>query len=117
LLAVRGKADALITVEDPLRVNYRKQIADFAAKHRLPTMSGLREYVDAGGLLSYGPALADLYRRAAGYVDKILKGAKPSELPVEQPTKFELVVNLKTARTLGLTIPETFLQRADEVIE
>jgi putative tryptophan/tyrosine transport system substrate-binding protein len=115
--AVRQKANALITVEDPLTVNYRKQIADFAVKNRLPTMSGLREYVDAGGLLSYGPALADLYRRAAGYVDKILKGAKPSELPVEQPTTFELVVNLKTARALGLTIPPDMLAIADAVIE
>jgi putative tryptophan/tyrosine transport system substrate-binding protein len=115
--AMREKANALITVEDPLTVNYRKQIADFAVKNRLPTMSGLREYVDAGGLLSYGPALDDLYRRAAGYVDKILKGAKPSELPVEQPTKFEFVVNLKTARALGLTIPPDVLAIADEVIE
>jgi putative tryptophan/tyrosine transport system substrate-binding protein len=115
--AVRQNANALITVEDPLTVNYRKQIADFAVKNRLPTMSGLREYVDAGGLLSYGPALADLYRRAAGYVDKILKGAKPSELPVEQPTTFELVVNLKTARALGLTIPPDMLAIADAVIE
>jgi len=115
--ALREKANALITVEDPLTVNYRKQIADFAAKNRLPTISGLREYVDVGGLLSYGPALADLYRRAAGYVDKILKGAKPAELPVEQPTKFELVVNLKTARTLGLTIPPDMLAIADAVIE
>jgi putative tryptophan/tyrosine transport system substrate-binding protein len=115
--ALREKANALITVEDPLTVNYRKQIADFAAKNRLPTMSGLREYVDVGGLLSYGPALADLYRRAAGYVDKILKGAKPAELPVEQPTKFELVVNLKTARTLRLTIPPDMLAIADAVIE
>ncbi len=115
--AVRGKANALITVEDPLTVNHRKQIADFAAKNRLPTISGLREYVDAGGLLSYGPALADLYRRAANYVDKILKGAKPSELPVEQPTKFELVINLKTAKALGLAIPPDMLAIADEVIE
>jgi putative tryptophan/tyrosine transport system substrate-binding protein len=115
--AVREKANALITVEDPLTVNYRKQIADFAIKNRVPTMSGLREYVDAGGLLSYGPALADLYRRAAGYVDKILKGAKPSELPVEQPTKFELVINLKTAKTLGVTIPPDMLAIADAVIE
>jgi putative tryptophan/tyrosine transport system substrate-binding protein len=115
--AVRQNANALITVEDPLTVNYRKQIADFAVKNRLPTMSGLREYVDAGGLLSYGPALADLYRRAAGYVDKILKGAKPSELPVEQPTTFELVVNLKTARAVGLTIPPDMLAIADAVIE
>jgi putative tryptophan/tyrosine transport system substrate-binding protein len=115
--AVQEKANALITVEDPLTQNYRKQIADFAAKNRLPTMSGLREYVDAGGLLSYGPALADLYRRAAGYVDKILKGAKPSELPVEQPTEFELIINLKTAKALGLTIPPEMLAIAGAVIE
>ena len=115
--AVRGKADALITVEDPLTVNHRKQIADFAVKNRLPTISGLREYVDAGGLLSYGPALAELYRRAANYVDKILKGAKPSELPIEQPTKFELVINLKTAKGIGLAIPPDMLAIADEVIE
>jgi putative tryptophan/tyrosine transport system substrate-binding protein len=115
--AVLEKANALITIEDPLTQNYRKRIADFAAKNQLPTMSGLREYVDAGGLISYGPSLADLYRRAAGYVDKILKGAKPSELPVEQPTKFELIINLKTAKTVGLTIPPTLLARADGVIE
>lgn len=115
--AMRVKANALITVEDPLTVNYRKQIADFAVKNQLPTMSGLREYVDAGGLLSYGPALDDLYRRAAGYVDKILKGARPSELPVEQPTKFELFINLMTARTIGLKIPPDMLAIADGVIE
>jgi putative tryptophan/tyrosine transport system substrate-binding protein len=115
--AMREKANALITVEDPLTVNYRMQIADFAVKNRLPTMSGLREYVEAGGLLSYGPALDDLYRRAAGYIDKILKGAKPSELPVEQPTKFELVVNLKTARMLGIKIPPDMLAIADAAIE
>jgi putative tryptophan/tyrosine transport system substrate-binding protein len=115
--AMREKANALITVEDPLTVNYRKQIADFAAENRLPTISGLREYVDAGGLLSYGPDLADLYRRAAGYVDKILKGAKPSELPVEQPTKFALVINLKTSKALGLTIPPDMLAIADALIE
>jgi len=114
---VLKKANALITVEDPLTQNYRKQIADFAVMHRLPALSGLRGYVDAGGLVSYGPDLANLYRRAAGYVDKILKGAKPSDLPVEQPTKFELVINLKTAKTLGLTVPQTLLVAADEVIE
>jgi putative tryptophan/tyrosine transport system substrate-binding protein len=115
--AVQEKANALITVEDPLTQACRKQIADFAAKNRLPTISGLRTYVDAGGLLSYGPALADLYRRAADYVDKILKGAKPSELPVEEPTEFELVINLKTAKALGLTIPPDILAIADAVIE
>jgi putative ABC transport system substrate-binding protein len=115
--ALQKKADALITVEDPLTQNYRKQIADFATKNRMPTMSGLREYVNDGGLLSYGPNLADLYRRAAGYVDKILKGARPVDLPVEQPAKFELVINLKTAKVLGLTIPTAMIAIADAVIE
>jgi putative ABC transport system substrate-binding protein len=87
-----------------------------ASKARLPTVYGLRQYVDAGGLMSYGASYGDLFRRSAGYVDKILKGAKPGDLPIEQPTEFELVVNLKTAKTLGLTIPESILLRADEVI-
>ena len=115
--AVQGKANALVVVEDPLIVNQRKPVADFTAKNRLPTIFGIREFVDAGGFMSYGASLADLYRRAAGYVDKILKGAKPSDLPVEQPAKFELVINLKAARTLGITVPGTMLARADEVIE
>ena len=115
--ALQKKVDALITVEDPLTQIYRKQIADFATKNRMPTMSGLREYVNDGGLLSYGPNLADLYRRAAGYVDKILKGARPVDLPVEQPAKFELVINLKTAKVLGLTIPTAMIAIADAVIE
>jgi putative tryptophan/tyrosine transport system substrate-binding protein len=115
--AVQGKANALIVVDDPLIVSQRKPIADFAAKNRLPTIYGIREFVDAGGFISYGAHLADLYRRAAGYVDKILKGAKPSDLPVEQPAKFELVINLKAAKMLGITIPGTMLARADEVIE
>jgi putative tryptophan/tyrosine transport system substrate-binding protein len=114
---VLKKADALITVEDPLTQSCRKQIADFAVMHRLPAMSGLRDYVDAGSLLSYGPDLFDLYRRAAGYVDKILKGEKPSDLPVEQPTKFELIINLRTAKAIGLTIPQTLIATADKVIE
>ena len=94
-----------------------KEIVDFALKRRLPTVSGPRQFVEAGGLMAYGPHYPDLFRRAATYVDKILKGAKPAELPVEQPTKFELVLNLKTARTLGLTIPPSLLARADQVIE
>jgi ABC-type uncharacterized transport system substrate-binding protein len=117
ITATRQNASALIAVEDPLTTDYRQQIADFAVENRLPAIYGLRMFVDAGGLLSYGADLADLYRRAAGYVDKILRGAKPSELPVEQPTKFELVINLKTAMVLSLTIPPTVLTIADEVIE
>jgi putative tryptophan/tyrosine transport system substrate-binding protein len=92
-------------------------VIDFATKHRLPTLFPAREFVDAGGLMSYGYIREDLLRRAAAYVDKILKGAKPADLPVEQPTKFELVINLKTAKALGLTIPPSLLARADQVIE
>ena len=109
--------DALVSVEDPFTATYRKRITDFAIAARLPSLYGLREDVDAGGLVSYGANLAELFRRAAGYVDKILKGAKPADLPVQQPTTFELVVNLNTARLLGLEIPPTLLARADEVIE
>jgi putative ABC transport system substrate-binding protein len=115
--AVRQHPGALIAVEDPLIMNYRNQIFEFAANKRLPAIYGLREFVDAGGLMSYGAHLSDQFRRAAGYVDKILKGAKPADLPVEQPTKFELVINMKTARALGLTVPPMLLARADEVIE
>jgi putative ABC transport system substrate-binding protein len=109
--------DGLITVEDPLTVSSRKLIADFAARYRLPALYGLREFVEAGGLMSYGASLADLYRRTAGYVDKIFKGAKPADLPVQQPTKFELVINLKTAKALGVELSPMLLVRADEVIE
>jgi putative ABC transport system substrate-binding protein len=115
--ATQQRIGALITVEDPLTFSHRKRIADFAASKQLPAMYGLREYVDVGGLMSYGTNQADLYRRAAGYVERLLKGAKPADLPVQQPTKFELVINLKTAKALGLTIPESFLTRADQVIE
>ena len=95
----------------------RERIVALAAQHRLPGIFEWREFAEAGGLLSYGANIADMYRRLASYVDKILKGAKPGDLPVEQPTKFELVINLKTAKALGLTIPPTFLFQADEVIK
>ena len=114
----RERAGALIVhTPTPLFFAHRKQIADLAVKNRLPTMYGNRDYVDAGGLMSYGVHVPDLYRRAATYIDKILKGAKPADLPVEQPTRFELVVNLKTAKALGLTIPQLVLIRADQLIQ
>lgn len=112
----QARADALIVGADPLTIGNRKQIADLAAQNRLPSMFFMREFIDEGGLISYGADLADQYRRTAGYIDKILKGAKPADLPVEQPTRFELVINLKTAKALGITIPEAILLRADEVI-
>jgi putative ABC transport system substrate-binding protein len=115
--ARKQRPDAMITVEDPLTVTYRTRIADFAIGQQLPSLSGVREFVAAGGLISYGANLADLARRAAGYVDKILKGANPADLPVQQPTKFDLVINLTTAKALSLTIPPTLLARADELIE
>jgi len=102
---------------DPLVNANRIRINSLALGARLPTMHGYRDYVEAGGLMSYGPSALDQYRRAADYVDKILRGAKPSDIPVEQPTKFDLVINLTTAKALGLTIPKSFLLRADEVIE
>jgi putative ABC transport system substrate-binding protein len=113
----RDRVGALRILSDPLSDQWSGRIAELAFMHRLPTMFDLRMYVEAGGLMSYGPSLADVHRRAATYVDKILKGAKPADLPVEQPTKFELVINLKTAKALGLTIPQSVLIRADEVIQ
>jgi putative tryptophan/tyrosine transport system substrate-binding protein len=115
--ALKGRADALYVCTDPLVNTHRIQVNTLALAARLPTIHGLREYVEAGGLMSYGPNLPDLLRRAADYVDKILRRAKPSDIPVEQPTKFDLVINLTTAKALGLKIPESFLLRADEVIE
>ena len=115
--ASRERARALITLEDPLTFAHRTRIVGLAAKHRLPAIYGLREYVDAGGLMSYAPILLDNFRRAATYVDKILKGTEPADLPVEQPMKFELVINLKTAKQIGLTIPQSVLYRADKVIK
>ncbi len=111
------RAGALLLAGDIMFLTHRTRLADLAAKSRLPTMCSLREYVEAGGLMSYGPSSPDLFHRAATYVDRILKGANPADLPVEQPTKFELVINLKTAKALGITIPQTVLLRADEVIE
>jgi putative ABC transport system substrate-binding protein len=113
----RARAGALLALPDPIFILNRARIVDFAVKSRLPAMYGTRDIAAAGGLMSYGPHYADLFRRAATYVDKILKGANPGDLPVEQPTKFEFVVNLKTAKALGITIPTTLLARADEVIE
>jgi ABC-type uncharacterized transport system substrate-binding protein len=115
--ATQGNAQALIALDDALTMTHRPRIVALAASRRLPAMYGLREFPDDGGLMSYGPSFVDLFRRAATYVDKILKGAKPPDLPVEQPTKFELVINRKTANALGLTVPPTLLAQADEVIE
>jgi putative ABC transport system substrate-binding protein len=112
----RAREGALTVLPSARFVVERRRLVDLAAKHRLPAVYGLREFVDAGGLMAYGANSPDLYRRAATYVDKILKGAKPADLPIEQPTKFELVINLKTAKALGLTIPPSLLGRADEVI-
>jgi len=113
----RERAGAVIVVLNAVFVQHGRQIADLAAKHRLPSIGGSREYVQAGGLVSYGPNLSDNYRRAATYVDKILKGAKPGDLPVEQPMTFELFVNRRTAKAIGLAIPQELFLRADKVIE
>ena len=116
-VAVKARAGGLVVLHDALLTGNAKGIMELAAKNQLPTISGLREYVDAGGLMTYGASITDNLRRAATYVDKILRGAKPGDLPVEQPMRFELVVNLKTAKALGLTIPQAVLLRADEVIQ
>jgi putative tryptophan/tyrosine transport system substrate-binding protein len=113
----RARAGALTVLGSPMFTSERRRLVDLAAKNRLPAVYSRRDFVDAGGLMSYGPNVAVLFRRAATYVDKILKGAKPAELPVEQPTKFELVINLKTAKDLGLTIPPSVLARADDLIQ
>jgi len=113
----QARPDALIVFSEPLTLRHQRSIVDFSAKNRLPLISEIREFAYAGGLMAYGASLADLFLRSATYVDKILKGAKPADLPVEQPTKFELVINLKTAKALGLTIPPSLLLRADQVIQ
>ena len=115
--ALKVRADALYLCGDPLVTTHRMRINTLALGARLPTMSVFRQYVEAGSLMSYGPNFADMFRHAADLVDKILRGAKPAEIPVEQAAKFDLVINLTTAKVLGLTIPESFLLRADEVIE
>jgi putative tryptophan/tyrosine transport system substrate-binding protein len=118
-LAVMSKerGASFIIPGDLVLMRHASQITQLAEKYRLPGIYGVRVFMDAGGLMSYGPSLVDLWRRAATYVDKILKGAKPADLPVEQPIKFELIINLKTAKTLGLTIPPSLLLRADQVIQ
>ena len=115
--ALKGRGDALYFASDPLMNTNRTRISTLALGARLPTMHGVRDYVEAGGLMSYGASIVDQYRRAADYVDKILRGAKPGELPIEQPTKFDLVINLTTAKALGLNISDNLLTLADEVIE
>jgi putative ABC transport system substrate-binding protein len=112
-----GKAEALVVVPSPVFDELRERVAELALTHRLPTLLGFPEYVQAGGLMGYGPSIGAAHRRAAYYVDRILKGAKPGDLAVEQPTKFEFIINLKTAKALGLTIPPSLLLRADQVIE
>ncbi len=114
---VRERPGALLVLADRLFLHHRARIMDFAAKHHLPGVHAYRELVEAGGLMSFGPSYAGMHRRAAYYVDRILKGAKPADLPVEQPTKFELIINLKAAKILGLTIPQSLLQRADQIIQ
>jgi ABC-type uncharacterized transport system substrate-binding protein len=114
---IKEHPQAVLTFPDALTLSHRDRLADFAVKQKLPSMFGWREYVEAGGLMSYGPNLADSFRRLAVYVDKVLKGIKPADIPTEQPTKFEFVINLKTAKQIGLTIPPNVLVRADRVIK
>jgi putative ABC transport system substrate-binding protein len=116
-VVMRSRAEALFVLESALIFRARREIVQLALKNRLPTSFAFREYVDAGGLVAYGVNFSNMFRRVAEYIDKILKGAKPADLPVEQPTKFELIINLKTAKVLGLTIPPSLLGRADEVIQ
>jgi putative ABC transport system substrate-binding protein len=113
----RERAGALLVLPDPTLLSHRARLHDLAAKGRLPAIYGVREHAEAGGLMSYGPDLRDNFRRAATYVDKILRGAKPADLPVEQPTTFELLINLRTAKAVGLTIPRSLLLRADQILE
>jgi len=115
--AIRERADGLVVFADPLTNSHQASIVNFAAEAHIAALYANREFVDVGGLLSYGPNYPGLFRRGANYVDRILRGAKPADLPIEQPTKFELVINLRTAKALGLTISQSLLVRADEVIE
>jgi putative tryptophan/tyrosine transport system substrate-binding protein len=115
--AVKDRAEAIIVTHDTMTVGNRAHIADLALARRLPTISASSLFAEAGGLMHYGPDLPQMFRRAATFVDKILKGAKPADLPVEQPTKFQLVINLRTAKVLGLTLPQSLILRADRVIE
>ncbi len=115
--AARGRAEALLLLMSPVFFPQRAQVAELGLKSQLPTICGLAQYAQAGALMSYGANLDDMFRQAAVYIDKIFKGVRPADLPIEQPTKFELLINLKTAKALGLTIPPSLLQRADQVIE
>jgi len=115
--ASKGRADAVLLLASSVFTSQRTQLADLAVKYRLPATYNRPEYVEDGGLMTYGPSINDLFRRAATYVDKILKGTKPADLPVEQPTKFEFIINLKAAKQIGLTIPPNVLVRADKVIK
>ena len=114
--AVKGNLGGLIVVEDPLTFTQMEHIVSLAATQKLPVIYGMKEFVNAGGLIAYGPSYPDLLRRAAVYIDKIFRGAHPADLPIEQPTKFELVINVKTAKAIGTTIPQSLLLRADEVV-